>query len=166
MSSNPISRMAKGGLRDLQTLYWIGKYVHRVQNAAELVDVGLLTGSEYRSFRARRGFSCLAVRSHMHIMTGRAEDRLTFDLQRQVAERMQFADRPGKSRGRTLHAVLFPAGQNASASLTGVFLAHLDEEISHANRTRSGFFRRLDPAASRAFKGYMVEGGRLRAAGR
>ena len=39
----PNVKDGKGGLRDLQTLYWIGKYIHRVRSAAELVDVGLLT---------------------------------------------------------------------------------------------------------------------------
>ncbi|TNE28666.1 MAG: bifunctional uridylyltransferase/uridylyl-removing protein, partial [Alphaproteobacteria bacterium] len=92
----PNIKDGKGGLRDLQTLYWIGKYIHQVRSAAELVDVGLLTATEYRSFRRAEGF-LLAVRCHMHMITGRAEDRLTFDLQRQVAERMNFQDRPGKS---------------------------------------------------------------------
>ena len=157
----PNIKDGKGGLRDLQTLYWIGKYVHRVQNAAELVDVGLLTGSEYRSFRRAEGF-LLAVRSHMHIMTGRAEDRLTFDLQRQVAERMQFADRPGKSAVERFMQYYFLQAKRVG-SLTGVFLAHLDEEFAR-KRTRSGFFAGWTQRP-RAFKGYMVEGGRLRAPG-
>ncbi|MCR9180048.1 MAG: [protein-PII] uridylyltransferase [Erythrobacteraceae bacterium] len=157
----PNIKDGKGGLRDLQTLYWIGKYVHRVQNAAELVDVGLLTASEYRSFRRAEGF-LLAVRSHMHIMTGRAEDRLTFDLQRQVAERMHFADRPGKSAVERFMQYYFLQAKRVG-SLTGVFLAHLDEEFAR-KRTRSGFFAGWTQRP-RAFKGYMVEGGRLRAPG-
>src|SRR3546814_14283171 len=44
----PNVKDGKGGLRDLQTLYWIGKYIHRVRNAAQLVDVGLLTAAEYQ----------------------------------------------------------------------------------------------------------------------
>ncbi|RYY34288.1 MAG: bifunctional uridylyltransferase/uridylyl-removing protein, partial [Sphingomonadales bacterium] len=92
----PNVKEGKGGLRDLQTLYWIGKYIHRVRVAAELVDVGLFTRTEYTSFRRAEGW-LLAVRCHLHTITGRAEDRLTFDLQRQIAERMNFVDRPGKS---------------------------------------------------------------------
>ena len=92
----PNVKDGKGGLRDLQTLYWIGKYIHRVRDPAELVDVGLFTPSEYRSFRRAESF-LLAVRCHLHTITRRAEDRLTFDLQREVARRMNFADRPGKS---------------------------------------------------------------------
>ncbi|MBO6924303.1 MAG: bifunctional uridylyltransferase/uridylyl-removing protein, partial [Roseicyclus sp.] len=92
----PNVKDGKGGLRDLQTLYWIGKYIHKVTSASQLVDVGLLSQQEYRSFRRAENF-LLAVRCHLHALTGRAEDRLTFDFQRQVAARMHFADRPGKS---------------------------------------------------------------------
>ncbi len=157
----PNVKEGKGGLRDLQTLYWIGKYVHRVQNAAELVDVGLLTASEYRSFRRAEGF-LLAARCHMHILTDRAEDRLTFDLQRAVAERMHFADRPGKSAVERFMQYYFLQVKRVG-SLTGVFLAHLDEEFAK-KRTRTGFFAGWTQRP-RAFKGYVVEGGRLRAPG-
>ena len=53
----PNVKDGKGGLRDLHTLYWIGKFIHRVRAAAELVDVGLFTQAEYRSFR-RAKTSC------------------------------------------------------------------------------------------------------------
>ena len=91
----PNVKEGKGGLRDLQTLYWIGKYIHKVGTASELVDVGLFTPAEYASFRRAERF-LLAVRSHLHTVTGRAEDRLTFDFQRLIAVRMNYADRPGK----------------------------------------------------------------------
>ncbi len=157
----PNIKEGKGALRDLQTLYWIGKYVHRVGSAAELVDVGLLTGSEYRSFRRAEGF-LLAVRCHMHILADRAEDRLTFDLQRAVAERMQFADRPGKSAVERFMQYYFLQVKRVG-SLTGVFLAHLDEEFAR-KRPRTGFFAGWTQR-KRMFKGYLVDGGRLRAPG-
>ncbi|GIX21128.1 MAG: bifunctional uridylyltransferase/uridylyl-removing enzyme [Erythrobacter sp.] len=157
----PNVKEGKGALRDLQTLYWIGKYIHRVENAAALVDVGLLTASEYRSFRRAEGF-LLAVRCHMHIITGRAEDRLTFDLQRAVAERMQFAERPGKSAVERFMQYYFLQVKRVG-SLTGVFLAHLEEEMAK-KRARTGFFAGWTQRPRR-FKGYIVEGGRLRAPG-
>ena len=93
-----MSRTAKGGLRDLQTLYWIGKYVHQVKNPAELVEKGLFTEPNSAASAAPKGF-LLAVRAHLHTIAGRAEDRLTFDLQREVARRMQYADRHRQKRG-------------------------------------------------------------------
>ena len=157
----PNVKEGKGGLRDLQTLYWIGKYVHRVGSASELVDVGLLTPSEYRSFRRAEGF-LLAARCHMHLITDRAEDRLTFDLQRQVAERMQFADRPGKSAVERFMQYYFLQVKRVG-SLTGVFLAHLDEEMAK-KRSRTGFFAGFTQRP-RMFKGYQIESGRVRAPG-
>ena len=157
----PNVKDGKGGLRDLQTLYWIGKYIHRVRSASELIDVGLLTRAEYRSFRRAEGF-LLAVRCHMHIITGRAEDRLTFDLQREVAARMNFADRPGKSAVERFMQFYFLQAKRVG-SLTGVFLAHLDDEFA-AKRARTGFFAGWRQK-SRSLKGYHVFGGKIAAPG-
>ncbi len=155
----PNVKDGKGGLRDLQTLYWIGKYIHQVRNAAELVDVGLLTALEYRSFRRAEGF-LLAVRCHMHMITGRAEDRLTFDLQRQVAQRMNFQDRPGKSAVERFMQFYFLQAKRVG-SLTGVFLAHIDDQLAQS-RARTGFFAGWKQRA-RMLKGYRVFGGRIAA---
>ncbi|MGY6550598.1 MAG: [protein-PII] uridylyltransferase [Erythrobacter sp.] len=157
----PNIKDGKGGLRDLQTLYWIGKYIHRVETASDLVDVGLFTPSEYRSFRRAEGF-LIAVRCHMHIIAGRAEDRLTFDLQRAVAEAMKFADRPGKSAVERFMQYYFMQAKRVG-SLSGVFLASLDAEFAK-KRTRSGFFAGWNQK-SRMLKGYQVEAGRIRAPG-
>ena len=71
----PNVKEGKGCLRDLHTLYWIGKYIHKVRDPSELVDVGLLTGIEYRAFRRAENFFW-AVRCHLHTITRRPEDRL------------------------------------------------------------------------------------------
>ena len=155
----PNVKEGKGGLRDLQTLYWIGKFKHRVESAAELVDVGLFTRAEYRSFRRAEGF-LLAVRCHMHVLTDRAEDRLTFDLQRSVAERMNFADRPGKSAVERFMQYYFMQAKRVG-SLTGVFLSHLDQETAKKSAL-SGFFAGLK-SKPRFLKNYLVESGRLKA---
>ncbi len=153
----PNVKDGKGGLRDLQTLYWIGKYIHKVRVAAELVDVGLFTAAEYRSFRRAEGFM-LAVRCHLHTITGRAEDRLTFDLQRAVAARMNFADRPGKSAVERFMQFYFLQAKQVG-SLTGVFLAHIDEQFAKS-RARKGLLASFTPRA-RELKGYRVFGGRI-----
>src|SRR5690606_7360764 len=157
----PNVKDGKGGLRDLQTLYWIGKYLHRVQSAAELVDAGLFTRQEYRTFRRAEGF-LLAVRCHLHTITGRAEDRLTFDLQREVAGRMQFADRPGKSAVERFMQYYFLQARQVG-HLTGVFLAHIDEQMAGKRKARgllAGFRQKV-----RSVKGYKVFGGKIAAPG-
>lgn len=155
----PNVKDGKGGLRDLHTLYWIGKYIHKVRSAAELVEVDLLTKQEYRSFRRAEGF-LLAVRCHLHTQTGRAEDRLTFDLQRQVAERMNFADRPGKSAVERFMQFYFLQAKRVG-SLTGVFLAHIDQQFAQ-RPARKGLLAGFR-ARSRTLKGYRVRGGRIAA---
>ena len=157
----PNVKDGKGGLRDLQTLYWIGKYIHKVRSASELVDVGLLTKVEYRSFRRAENF-LLAVRCHLHLLTGRAEDRLTFDFQRQIAERMNFAERPGRAPVERFMQFYFLQAKRVG-SLTGVFLAHIDDELAQKRR-RTGLLAGFSPKP-RTLKGYTVFGGRIAAPG-
>jgi [protein-PII] uridylyltransferase len=91
----PNVKDGKGGLRDLHTLYWIGKYVKGVEHPADLVKAGLLTAAEFRRFdRAERFF--WSVRCHLHLLAGRADERLSFEYQPQIAENMHYAVRPGK----------------------------------------------------------------------
>ena len=152
----PNVKEGKGGLRDLHTLYWIGKYIHKVRDASELVGVGLLTPVEYRAFRRAEAFFW-AVRCHLHTITQRAEDRLTFDLQREVAARMQFADRPGKSAVERFMQLFFLHAKRVGA-LTGVFLAQLDEQF--AKRQPRGLLAGFRSRA-RMVKGYRVFGGKI-----
>ncbi len=151
----PNIKEGKGGLRDLHTLYWIGKYVHRVRSASDLVDVGLLTIQEYQRFHKAENF-LWAARCHMHDITGRTEDRLTFDLQRDVAERMQFADRPGRSAVERFMQFYFLNAKTVG-DVTGLFLAHLDETLAKKGR-------RFLPALSRRprkLNGFVLDRGRL-----
>ena len=152
----PNIKEGKGGLRDLHTLYWIGKYIYKVRSAAELVDVGLLTQDEYRQFRRAENF-LWAVRCHLHFLTGRAEDRLTFDLQRAVAARMGFSDRPGKSAVERFMQYFFLQAKQVG-SLSGVFLASLEQQ---SEKKRKGLFASL--RRQRRIGQYPVIGGRIAA---
>ncbi|MBN9307765.1 [protein-PII] uridylyltransferase, partial [Devosia sp.] len=90
----PNIKDGKGGLRDLHTLFWIGKYFYRVKSSAELVGKGVLSAEEYRLFQRAEDF-LWAIRCHLHFLTGRADEKLTFDLQPELAERLGFARRAG-----------------------------------------------------------------------
>ncbi|HYF09101.1 MAG TPA: nucleotidyltransferase domain-containing protein, partial [Acetobacteraceae bacterium] len=90
----PHLKEGRGGLRDLQTLYWIARYAFNVQKMPELVHpVGhggaLLTEREARQIRRAWNF-LWTVRFHLHLVSGRAEERLTFDLQPVVGARMGY----------------------------------------------------------------------------
>ena len=123
----PNVKDGKGGLRDLHTLYWIGKYVHGVDRPADLVGAGLLSAAEFKRFdRAERFF--WAVRCHLHLLAGRAEERLSFEYQPRIAEIMHYADRPGKSAVERFMQFYFLNAKTVG-DLTGVFLAQLDEQL-------------------------------------
>src|SRR3546814_214222 len=80
----PNIKDGKGGLRDLHTLYWIGKYVYRVDDVAALVERGVLTRKEARNFANASAF-LWTLRCHLHYLTGRPAERLTFDVQTESA---------------------------------------------------------------------------------
>jgi [protein-PII] uridylyltransferase len=152
----PNVKEGKGGLRDLHALFWIGKYVYDVERAGQLVTVGLFTASEYRLFHRADNF-LWAVRCHLHLAAGRAEDRLTFDMQREIAERMRFSDRPGKAAVERFMQYYFLQAKTVGA-LTGVFLAHLDEQFAARGR-RFGLPRlRRRPTK---LNGFVLDRGRL-----
>ena len=152
----PNVKEGKGGLRDLHTLFWIGKFAHNVSSAAGLVDAGLLSAAEYRQFHRAENF-LWAVRCHLHCITGRAEDRLTFDVQREIAERMRYADRAGASRVERFMRHYFLQAKIVG-DLTGLFLAHLDESFGTRGR-RFGFGSLM--RRPRQLGGFVLDRGRL-----
>ncbi|MEZ5887657.1 MAG: [protein-PII] uridylyltransferase [Paracoccaceae bacterium] len=151
----PNVKEGKGGLRDLQTLYWIGKYIHSVGKAAELVAEGVFRREEYVNFAAAEDF-LWAVRSHLHRIAGRAADKLSFDMQVEVAARMGYQDTGGR-RGVEHFMQDYFRHATRVGELTRVFLTamearHLKREASLAGLLRR---RRKLPA------GYVIDRGRL-----
>lgn len=153
----PNVKEGKGGLRDLHTLFWIGKYVHHVRSIPELVDAGLLTANEFRQFAKAESF-LWAVRCHLHLITRRAEDRLTFDVQQEIAARMRYADRPGKSAVERFMQHYFLHAKMVG-DLTGLFLAHLDDQMGQrGGRFLPNILTRRRPGK---LNGFVLDRGRL-----
>jgi [protein-PII] uridylyltransferase len=152
----PNVKDGKGGLRDLHTLYWIGKYVHDVERPSDLVGAGLLTPSEFASFERAERF-LWAVRCHLHLAAGRAEERLGFDHQMHIADVMHYADRPGKSAVERFMQFYF-LNAKAVGDLTGLFLAQLDEQLG-----KKGFRFALPTIRRRPkrLNGFTIDRGRL-----
>jgi [protein-PII] uridylyltransferase len=90
----PNVKDGKGGLRDLHTLFWIAKYVYHVREPEELIEHGVFDREEFRRFRRCEDF-LWSVRCNMHFLTGRAEERLSFDIQREIAVRLGYTRHPG-----------------------------------------------------------------------
>ena len=90
----PHIKEGKGGLRDLQTLFWIAKYLYRVKDIGDLVERGVFTPADCRQFRQAQNF-LWTVRCHLHYVASRPEERLTFNFQDVIARRLGYADRAG-----------------------------------------------------------------------
>ncbi len=151
----PNVKEGKGGLRDLQTLYWIGKYLHRVPSSDGLVGAGLLSRDEYEIFNRAENF-LWAARCHLHYITGRATDVLTFDLQVEVAARMGYRDSAGRRAVEHFMQDYFRLATRVG-ELTRIFLTEL--EARHAKREASlfGMFKRT----KKVRPGYKLVQGRI-----
>ncbi|MGD0565462.1 MAG: [protein-PII] uridylyltransferase [Roseiarcus sp.] len=137
----PNVKEGKGGLRDLNTLFWIAKYVYRVRDAHELVAAGLFSHREFALFSRCEEF-LWAVRCHLHFLTGRAEERLSFDLQRPIAERLGYAARAGQADVERFMKHYFLIAKDVG-DLTAIVCAALEERHAKPTQALDRFLRRL-----------------------
>ncbi len=121
----PNVKEGKGGLRDLHTLFWIAKYFYRVGSEDELVEVGVFSKAELKLFRKAEDF-LWAVRCHLHFLTGRAEERLSFDLQPEMARRLGYTAHPGLKDVERFMKHYFLIAKDVG-DLTRIFCAALEE---------------------------------------
>ncbi len=153
----PNVKEGKGGLRDLQTLYWIAKYVYRVERSADLVERGLLTKTEFRRF-AKAQELLWSVRCHLHYLTNRAEEHLTFDLQQPIAERMGYTDHAGTSGIERFMKHFYISAKNVG-DFTRILCAAIEAE--HMRKPRIRLPRFTKP---KQIEGFRVDGERLNVA--
>ena len=121
----PNVKEGKGGLRDLNTLFWIGKYVYRVRNADQLITAGLFTRQELNLFDRCEEF-LWRVRCHLHFVAGRAEERLSFDKQPVIAERLGYVSHAGLSSVERFMKHYFLVAKDVG-DLTAIVCAALEE---------------------------------------
>ncbi|SBV35300.1 (Protein-PII) uridylyltransferase [uncultured Stenotrophomonas sp.] len=80
-----------GGLRDLNTLGWMALRTFGVGNIDALVGLGHLGLDEAAALKRER-LVLARLRFGLHLVAQRAEERLRFDYQKALAERMGYAD--------------------------------------------------------------------------
>ncbi len=137
----PNVKEGKGGLRDLHTLFWISKYYYHVRDAQELVPLGVLSKHEYRLFEKADDF-LWAVRCHMHFLTGKAEERLSFDIQRDIAEALGYHSRPGLSAVERFMKHYFLVAKDVG-DLTRILCSALEEQQAKSTPGLSGVISRF-----------------------
>ncbi|ACA16646.1 UTP-GlnB uridylyltransferase, GlnD [Methylobacterium sp. 4-46] len=158
----PNVKDGKGGLRDLNTLFWIAKYTFRVTRTRDLVEAGLFTLDEVRLFDRCEEF-LWRVRCHMHFATGRAEERLSFGLQPRIAERLGYAPRGGLTAVERFMKSYFLIAKDVG-DLTAIVCAEM--EARHAKRPPAlnrwfGRFKERFRAPDLDADAFRIDNGRL-----
>ncbi|MGB7000100.1 MAG: nucleotidyltransferase domain-containing protein, partial [Pseudolabrys sp.] len=143
----PNVKDGKGGLRDLHTLFWIAKYVYRVREPDELIKRGVFDKQEYQLFRRCEDF-LWSVRCHMHFLMGRAEERLSFDIQREIAVRLGYTEHPGLQDVERFMKHYFLIAKDVG-DLTAILCAELEDSHAKPVPVLSRVMARLRPVKRR-----------------
>ncbi len=155
----PNVKDGKGGLRDLHALYWIAKHIYRLDRPTELVDRGVLEPAELAAFEQAEAF-LLSVRCALHDLRGRAEERLTFDVQPRLARLFGHEDDDPNRAVEAFMRRYFAAAKDVG-DLTRIIAATLEAD----HRKPSGFgglaMAWAAPWLKRDIEGFALDGGRL-----
>ncbi len=136
----PNVKEGKGGLRDLQSLFWIIKYVYHTDDTGKLVSLGVFRPEEYATFVKAETF-LWAVRCHLHLLAGRPLELLTFDMQVSLADAMGYTDRGGR-RGVEIFMQHYFRHATAVGDLTRILLTSLEADQTKDAPLLMRFFKR------------------------
>ncbi len=150
----PNVKEGKGGLRDLQTLYWIVKYLYRVDQMGDLVKRGVLTPQDHRRHVKTADF-LWTVRCHLHYLAGRPEEHLTFNVQAEIGKRMGYRDQPGRRGVERFMKHYFLVAKDVG-DLTRVLCAVLEE-----SQAKKRFHLPFSIFLKQDIVGFCMEGDRL-----
>jgi len=160
-SVEPNVKDGKGGLRDLNTLFWIARALDpdSARGAAALAD--LLTPRDGRAFDEAFDF-LWRVRCHLHLIAGRAEERLTFDRQPETARRMGW-----RGRGDEPAVERFMRRYFQHARDVGALTRAVSAQLEARQQKKAMGLSRLLPGRTRKLQtpGFLIDQGRLSVAG-
>ncbi|MEI6986708.1 MAG: [protein-PII] uridylyltransferase [Rhodospirillaceae bacterium] len=152
----PNVKESKGGLRDLQTLIWIAKHLYQVTTLGDLVTCGVLLKEEASRFTKAQNF-LWTVRCHLHYLTGRPEDRLTFDVQTEIGRRMGYTDHASAVSVERFMKHYFLIAKDVG-DLTRIFCAALESDSKRPPRFN---LWRLSLNRAKEVEGFRIDGERL-----
>ena len=127
----PNIKEGPGGLRDIQVIDWVAKRHFGARRLRELKAYGFLTESEYDALNTGRAF-LWRVRFALHMLTGRREDRLSFDQQRNVARVFGF-ESTDNSAIEQFMKIYYRTVRELNL-LNEILLQHFQEAIIYASR--------------------------------
>ncbi|WP_300391913.1 [protein-PII] uridylyltransferase [Henriciella sp.] len=158
----PNVKDGKGGLRDLQTLFWITKHMYGGETLEDVMQNGPFTQHEYTVFNRAARF-LWTVRCHLHYLTGRGEERLSFDMQPEIASRMGYRDRSEQLGVERFMKHYFLVAKDVG-NLTRILAAKLEAE--HLKKPEG--WRRFIPSGGPKpleQEGFVVDSGRISVTG-
>jgi [protein-PII] uridylyltransferase len=158
----PNVKDGKGGLRDLHTLFWMAKYVYRVREPDELLEKGVFDQEEFAVFRRCEDF-LWSVRCHIHFVTGRAEERLSFDIQREIAVRLGYTEHPGMQDVERFMKHYFLVAKDVG-DLTAVLCAELEDRQAKPAPVLSRMIAKFRPVGRRTLpetEDFIVDNNRI-----
>jgi [protein-PII] uridylyltransferase len=156
----PDVKDGKGGLRDLHTLFWIAKFVYATNSPDELAEKGAFTKAELAVFKKCEDF-LWAVRCHLHFLAGRGEDRLSFDRQSDLAERLGYKAHGGLKHVERFMTHYFLVAKDVG-DLTRIFCASLEaQQVKEAPSLRDFFGKLRGKKAVPRNPDFKIEAGRL-----
>jgi [protein-PII] uridylyltransferase len=163
----PNVKDGKGGLRDLHTLSWIASAVH----GPDALDAGspqaLLSRQEAATFRRCETF-LWTVRCHLHFLAGKAEERLAFEWQPQIASQLGYVDRGGLRAVERFMKHYFLVAKDVG-DLTATLCATLEVQHLKPTPTLAERFHALGWRQRRALRhrtDFRIENGRITVADR
>ncbi len=158
----PDVKNGKGGLRDLHTLFWIAKFLSGANSTKELAEKGVFTREELALFEKSEDF-LWAVRCHLHFVAKRAEDRLSFDRQPDLAERLGYKAHGGLKHVERFMKHYFLVAKDVG-DLTRIFSASLEARQMKATPVFGRVLGRFSARRSGAIAGapdFRIEANRL-----
>jgi [protein-PII] uridylyltransferase len=123
----PNCKESPGGLRDLQVVLWLARAARLGKNWHDLAKNGLLTPFEARQLQRNEGLLKL-IRTRLHQIAGRREDRLVFDLQAAVAESFGYVNTPALRASEALMRRYYWAAK-AVTQLNQILILNIEERI-------------------------------------
>ena len=124
----PNCKESPGGLRDLQVLRWVAQAAGLGHSWRDMATKGLITPFEVRQLQRNEGFLKL-IRTRLHVVAGRREDRLIFDLQTAVAESFGHTHTAERRASEALMRRYYWAAK-AVAQLNQILMLNIEERVN------------------------------------
>jgi [protein-PII] uridylyltransferase len=150
----PNIKDGKGGMRDLQTIYWISLFLFDIENLEGLREKGVLREDELKLYKKAEEFFWL-VRCHLHFETGRATEQITFDQQTTLAKLLKYRNHPGLAGVERFMKHYYLVTKQVG-DLTRIFCASLEDQEKKKTLFRMSRFSR-----QRKIGAFKLDSGRL-----